>query len=90
MSSGLLVLVDQAAQDRFSADLADAGVCGDDAGRMVRAAGDALADALVFAVLQGVQIGQFRCGLADRGFARCTCATVVVHVVSGVALGWWR
>src|SRR5450631_710916 len=47
MSGGSLVLVDQAAQDRFSADLADAEVPCDDAGRMVRAAGDALADALV-------------------------------------------
>jgi hypothetical protein len=47
MSSGSLVLVDQAAQDRFSADLADAGVSCDDAGRMARAVGDALADALV-------------------------------------------
>jgi hypothetical protein len=49
MSSGSLVLVDQAAQDRFSADLADAevpcddaGVPCDDAGRMARAVGDAL------------------------------------------------
>jgi hypothetical protein len=47
MSSGSLVLVDQAAQDRFSADLADAEVPCDDAGRMARAVGDALADALV-------------------------------------------
>src|ERR1019366_4638872 len=42
MSSGSLVLVDQAAQDRFSADLADAEVPCDDAGRMARAVGDAL------------------------------------------------
>ena len=47
MSSGSLVLVDQAAQDRFSADLADAEVPSDDAGRMARAVGDALADAPV-------------------------------------------
>jgi hypothetical protein len=47
MSSGSLVLVDQAAQDRFSADLADAEVPCDDAARMARAVGDALADALV-------------------------------------------
>src|ERR1035441_8568557 len=47
MSSGSLVLVDQAAQDRFSADLADAEVPCDDAGRMVRAVGEALADALM-------------------------------------------
>jgi hypothetical protein len=47
MPSGSLVLVDQAAQDRFSADLADAEVPRDDAGRMARAVGDALADALV-------------------------------------------
>src|ERR1017187_4946226 len=47
MSGGSLVLVDQAAQDRFSADLADAEVPCDHAGRMVRAVGDALADALV-------------------------------------------
>jgi hypothetical protein len=37
MSSGSLVLVDQAAQDRFSADLADAEVPCNDAGRMARA-----------------------------------------------------
>src|ERR1017187_4308815 len=47
MSSGSLVLVDQAAQGRFSADLADAEVPCDDAGRMVRAVGEALADALM-------------------------------------------
>jgi hypothetical protein len=47
MSGGSLVLVDQAAQDRFSADLADAELPGDDAGRIVRAVGDALADALM-------------------------------------------
>src|ERR1035437_3796936 len=47
MSSGSLVLVDQAAQGRFSADLADAEVPCDDAGRMDRAVGDALADALM-------------------------------------------
>jgi hypothetical protein len=46
MSSGLLVFVDQAAQDWFSADLTRAGVgCGGAAtGARVR---DALADALV-------------------------------------------
>jgi hypothetical protein len=42
----LLVFVDQAAQDRFSADLARAGVGCGDAGSRVRA-GDALAKALV-------------------------------------------
>jgi hypothetical protein len=42
MSGGSFVLVDQAAQDRFSVDLADAEVSCDDAGRMVRAVGDAL------------------------------------------------
>jgi hypothetical protein len=47
MSRGSLVLVDQAAQDRFPADLAGTEVPCDDAGRMVRAVGDALADALM-------------------------------------------
>jgi hypothetical protein len=37
MSGGSLVLVDQAAQDGFSADLANAEVLCDDARRMVRA-----------------------------------------------------
>src|ERR1019366_4348312 len=48
MSSGSLVLVDQAAQDRFSADLPRCRAsCCSDVGRMVRAVGDALADALM-------------------------------------------
>src|ERR1039458_1203855 len=48
MSSGSLVLVDQAAQDRFSADLPRCRAsCCSDAGRMVGAVGDALIDALV-------------------------------------------
>jgi ABC-type sugar transport system substrate-binding protein len=42
----VLVLVDQAAQDRFSADLPRAGICCDDTGTGI-SAGDALADALM-------------------------------------------
>jgi hypothetical protein len=38
-------------------------------------------------VLQGCKSDSFVAALRDRGFARCTCATVVAHVVSGVALG---
>ena len=47
MSGGSHVLVDQAAQDRFSADLESVEVPCRDAGRMVFSVGDALADSLV-------------------------------------------
>ena len=47
MSCGLRVLVDQAAQDRLSADPLGAEVSWGDAGSVVFTAGDALGDALV-------------------------------------------
>src|ERR1039457_4312986 len=47
MSGGLHVLVDQAAQDRFSADPLGAEVSCGDVGSVVFAVGDALGDALV-------------------------------------------
>jgi hypothetical protein len=37
--------------------------------------------------LQGCKSDSIVAALRDRGFAPCTCATVVAHVVSGVALG---
>ena len=46
VSGGSLVLVDQAAQDRFSADLARGGVCCSDAGTRVNVR-DALSEALM-------------------------------------------
>jgi hypothetical protein len=46
VSGGSLVFVDQAAEDRFSADLPHGGVCCGDAGTGARV-GDALADALM-------------------------------------------
>src|SRR5438477_1784040 len=47
-SGGSLVLVDQAAQDRFSADLVGVEVRCDDAWSVVFSAGDALVDALMW------------------------------------------
>jgi hypothetical protein len=47
MSGSSHVLVDQAAQDRFSADLASVEAHCRDAGRMVFSVGDALLDALM-------------------------------------------
>jgi hypothetical protein len=46
-SGGSDVLIDEAAQDRFSSDSLGIEVCHGDAGHVVQAAGDALGDALV-------------------------------------------
>ena len=46
-----------------------------------------LSDGTVPVILQGCKSDSIVAPLRDRGFARCTCATVVAHVGSGVALG---
>ena len=60
MSGGVRVLVDQAAQDGFSADPFSAGVSCGDAGSVAFAVGDALRDALVrpSRVVAGLVLGQ--------------------------------